>query len=186
MYIAKKYKSSNIIEYVLYMWHIEELIRSFNFEIEEIEKNVIDAFGLQGEAREEMVNWYKGLISQMSQEGIRDRGHLSELNEIMTEIQYLHQSLLTVYQDKEYQKLVADAGPSIEALKSKSDGRPRTDIETAMNGLFGVLVLKLKKRQVSESTQEAIKSISVMMAALAKLYQRMKEGTLSFPKVMEN
>lgn len=71
-------------------------------------------------------------------------------------------------------------------MKEKSDGRPRTEIEIAMNGLFGVLVLKLKKKQISESTQEAIAAISTMMASLAKYYKRMKEGTLSFPKVMEN
>lgn len=186
MFIALKYKETNIVEYVLYMWHIEELIRSFNFEIEEIKENVIAGFNLNAEASAEMTRWYEGLIRKMTEEGIRNEGHLDELKEVMAEIQYLHHSLMTVYQDKEYQQLVAEAMPSIDALKSKSDGRPRTDIEVAMNGLFGVLVLKLKKKQVSESTQEAIKSISAMMACLARHYRRMKEGTLSFPKVMEN
>lgn len=186
MYIALKYKESNIVEYILYMWHIEELIRSFNFDIEEIKENVISKFKLNDEAEAEMVRWYSGLIGKMREEGIQESGHLSELTEVMTEIQYLHHSLMTVYQEKSYQTLVAEAMPSIDALKSKSDGRHRTDIEIAMNGLFGVLVLKLKKRQVSEETQEAVKAISVMMATLAKHYNSMKQGTLSFPKVMEN
>jgi len=186
MYIALKYKESNIVEYVLYMWHIEELIRSFNFNIEDIKENVIDSFKLNPEAESEMVRWYEGLIDQMATEGIRDQGHLAELGEVMSEIQYLHHSMLTVYQDKEYKALINDATPGLDALKSKSDGRPRTDIEVAMNGLFGVLLLKLKKRQVSDTTQEAIQSISKMMACLARHYKSMKEGTLSFPKVMEN
>jgi hypothetical protein len=186
MYIALKYKQTNIIEYVLYMWHIEELIRSFNFEIEEIKGRLIDGFNLEDGPRQELIRWYEGLISQMTEEGIRDSGHLQELHEIMAEIQYLHHSLMTIYQDKAYQDQVAKAIPSIDILKEKSDGRPRTEIEIAMNGLFGVLVLKLKKKQISESTQEAIAAISTMMASLAKYYKRMKEGTLSFPKVMEN
>jgi hypothetical protein len=186
MFIALKYKETNIVEYVLYMWHVEELLRSFNFELEEIKAHVIESFNLSDDAKVQLTRWYEGLIQDMSDQRIRDRGHLEELNEIISEIQYLHHSLLTVYQDKQYQQLVADAMPSIEALKSKSDGRNRTDIEVALNGLFGVLVLKLKNKQVSESTQDAVKAISLMMACLARHYKSMKEGTLSFPRVMEN
>ena len=186
MYIARKYKESNIVEYVLYMWHIEELMRSFNLDIDAIEKGVIVGFNMDEAASSEMRAWYEDLLKQMRQQGIKERGHLEELNELMTELIYLHQSLLTVYQDKTYQALLAEAYQSLEELKSKSMGGPRSEVETAMNGLFGVLVLKLNKRQVSEATQEAIKSISQMMAHLSRQYHRMKEGNLSLPKVMGN
>ncbi|MEQ9187390.1 MAG: DUF4924 family protein [Cryomorphaceae bacterium] len=186
MYIARKYKESNIVEYVLYMWHIEELIRSFNLDIEAIKSGVIAGFNMNEAANKEMVDWYNDLIKQMRQQGINERGHLEELNEIMTELIYLHQSLLTVYQDKAYQTLLAEAHVSLEELKQKSMGGTRSEVETAMNGLFGVLMLKLNKRQVSEATQEAITSISKMMAHLSRQYHRMKEGSLSLPKVMGN
>jgi len=186
MYIAKKYKETNIAEYVLYMWHIEELIRSMNLDIETIDRNVIDAFEVNDESKQEIRRWYEVLISEMRSQGIIEQGHFSELNEYLMELTYLHQSLLTVYQDKEYQVLVKQAQPNIEELKKKAMKQSRFEIETAMNGLFGVLVLKLNKRQISESTQDAIKTISKMMAHLAKQYHRMKEGTLSLPKVMGN
>ena len=89
-------------------------------------------------------------------------------------------------QDKEYQELVKQAQPNIEELKKKAMKQSRFEIETAMNGLFGVLVLKLNKKQISEATQDAVKTISKMMAHLAKQYHRMKEDTLSLPKVMGN
>ena len=186
MYIARKYKESNIVEYVLYMWHIEELIRSFNMDIDAIEKGVIAGFDLNDASKQEMLAWYTDLIKQMRQQGIVESGHLEELNEIMTELIYLHQSLLTVYQDKEHQELLSEATQSIDELKKKSMGGNRSEIETAMNGLFGVLLLKLNKRQVSEATQEGIRSISKMMAHLSRQYHRMKDGTLSLPKVMGN
>ena len=186
MYIARKYRESNIVEYVLYMWHIEELIRSFNLDIKAIETGVIQGFKLNPAAHEEVLAWYEDLILQMREQKITERGHLEELNEIMMELLYLHQSLLTVYQDKAYQQLLAEAHPNLDELKKKSMGQSRSDIETAMNGLFGVLVLKLNKRQVSEATQDAIKSISHMMAHLSRQYHRMKEGNLSLPKVMGN
>lgn len=186
MFIARKYKETNIVEYVLYMWHIEELIRSMNFDMATIEEKVLSAFQLNNEALAEVRAWYAGLIREMREQGIVEKGHLEELNEIMMELTYLHQSLLTVYQDKAYQQLVKEAHPNIEELKRKAFTKNRFEIETAMNGLFGVLVLKLKQRQVSEATQEAVKTISKMMAHLAKQYHKMKMGTLSLPKVMGN
>jgi hypothetical protein len=168
------------------MWHIEELIRSFNHDIDAIDAGVIQGFNLNPEAHAAMRAWYSDLIKQMRQQGVVDKGHLEELNEIMMELVYLHQSLLTVYQDKTYQQMLAEAHPNLDYLKKKSFGNARSEVETAMNGLFGVLVLKLRKRQVSEATQDAVKSISKMMAYLSRQYHRLKEGTLALPKVMGN
>lgn len=186
MFIAQKYRKSNIVEYVLYMWHIEELIRSMNFDMTAIEQGIISSFPMNDDAKEQIRSWYSGLIKDMQDERIVDKGHLAELTELVAELTFLHQSLLTVYQDKAYQKLVAEAQPNLDALKLKTQGEARGEIEAALNGLFGVLVLKLKKREVSEATQDAVKSISSMMAHLAKQYNSMKEGTLTLPRVMEN
>jgi SNF2 family DNA or RNA helicase len=186
MFIARKYRRTNVVEYVLYMWHIEEVIRSLNFDMVEIEEHVLREFELDETSRGELKRWYEELVHRMTEERLRDRGHLDELNELMTEIHYLHHSLMTLYQDREYQKLVSEAMPALDTLRQKAENRYHTDIELAMNGLFGVLVLKLRKRQVSEATQEAVKSISRMMACLAKKYNQMKAGTLSLPRVMEN
>lgn len=186
MFIAKKYKESNIVEYVLYMWHIEELMRSLNLDKEAIEEKLVSTSQLNQEGKNQLREWYQSLIQDMKKQGIQEKGHLVELNEIMVELTYLHQSLLTLYQDTQYQTLVAAAQPNIETLKQKGMGGHRSEIETAMNGLFGVLVLKLKKRNISEATQSAVKTISAMMAHLAKQYNNMKAGNLSLPKVMGN
>ncbi|MBT3648819.1 MAG: DUF4924 family protein [Flavobacteriales bacterium] len=186
MYIARKYRKSNIVEYVLYMWHIEELIRSMNLDMKLIEDGIIRSFPMNGKAKGELRTWYETLVKTMQGERIKQKGHLSELTELVTELTFLHQSLLTVYQDKAYQKLVAEAQPNLDALKLKTQGEARSEVEAALNGLFGVLVLKLKKREVSEATQDAVQSISKMMAHLAKQYNAMKEGSLALPRVMEN
>ena len=44
MIIAKKKKSENIAEYILYMWQIEDLIRAYNLNIKEIKKNIVENF----------------------------------------------------------------------------------------------------------------------------------------------
>lgn len=186
MFIAEKYKESNIVEYVLYMWHIEEAVRSLNLDINRIESEIIDQFSLPEDARSKMYDWYADIVRRMKEQRIHETGHLEELRELMNEIYYLHQSLVTLYQDKEYQRLLAEAKPNLDILQKKSDGDQKSEVELAMNGLFGVLILKLKKREVSEGTQDAVKSISKMMGHLAKQYNKMKLGQLTLPKVMEN
>ncbi len=186
MYIAQKYRESNIVEYILYMWHIEEVVRSMNLEIHRIEAEIISQFSLGDEAHEQMKAWYADIIDRMNSERIRETGHLEELRELMNEIHYLHHSLITLYQDKDYKQLLADAKPNLDILKAKSNDTEKSEVELAMNGLFGVLVLKLRKQQVSEATQDAVKSISKMMGHLAKQYNKMKLGQLALPKVMEN
>lgn len=186
MYISRKLKRTNIVEYVLYMWHIEELIRSLNHDINEIEHAVIVSFNLDNKKNAEMIQWYVDLIEKMKEERIKEKGHFEELNEIMAELSYLHSSLLTVYRDTEYQTLLAGAQDDLEALQAKSGSKKSSDIELAMNALFGVLVLKLKGKKVSEATQVAVKSISKMMGHLARQYNKMKEGTLELPSEMSN
>lgn len=181
MYISRKLKQTNIVEYVLYMWHIEELIRSLNFDLNEIEHKVVVDFNLDNKRNKEMMAWYQGLIDLMGEQRIKEKGHMEELNEIMTELTFLHTSLLTVYKDKDYEQLVAAAQDDIEALRAKSGNSKKHDIELAMNAMFGVLVLKLKRKKVSEATQQAVLSMTKMMGHLGKQYHRMKAGTLEAP-----
>ena len=182
MYISRKLKQTNIVEYVLYMWHIEELIRSLNFDLNEIEHKVVVDFNLDNKRNKEMLAWYQGLMDTMTAQRIKEKGHMEELHEIMTELTYLHTSLLTLYKDKQYEQLVAAAQDDLEALKSKSGNAKKQDIELAMNAMFGVLVLKLKRKKVSEATQQAVMSITKMMGYLGKKYHVMKAGNLELPE----
>jgi hypothetical protein len=54
MIIAREKYRSNIVEYILYMYHIEELIRANHLNIEELEKNVISRYSLPQEQMSEL------------------------------------------------------------------------------------------------------------------------------------
>jgi predicted metalloenzyme YecM len=41
MLIAKDKLKNNIVEYILYMWRIEDLLRAMNFDMEAIKSNLI-------------------------------------------------------------------------------------------------------------------------------------------------
>lgn len=76
MNIASEKRKSNIAEYILYMWQVEDSIRAYNLDIAEIEKNVINPQNLTEEQHKMQVEWYESLIDMMRRENVEKSGHL--------------------------------------------------------------------------------------------------------------
>ncbi len=186
MLIAQEKKKTNIAEYILYMWQIEDIIRSNNFDLTQIEKSVISKFNATNEVQYEMKFWYQNLIEQMMKEGIADKGHLKSLNVYIEELNNLHNSLLTTIQDKEYQKSYLAAKDNINNFILKAGGEVKNEIHACLTGLYGFLLLKLKNTKVSEATKEAILTFSKLIAILANNYNKIQKGELNFPKEKSN
>ncbi len=178
MIIAEKKKKENIIEYLLYMWNVEDLLRSFNLDMSMVDDKVIAQYEVNDEKKEEIRNWYVQLIKDMRTHNIVESGHLPDLVELITEINFLHQSLLRLYNDTIYQRLEKEANENLLTLIEKSGKKNLSPIEAGLNGLYGTLLLKMKQRQISEETAASIKTISDMFAYLAVKYREMKAGKL--------
>ena len=170
MIIAQEKKKNNIVEYILYMWQIEDLIRASQFNLEVIEKNIIQEFDQPQEVKEEMREWYKDLIRRMEAEGIKEKGHLQFLHDHIKKLDTLHEQLIHNTDELEYIQAYNQAKQSINELKSKSQGTATGDIEAALQGLYGILMLKLKDTQLNPATQDAQKAISNLIALLNEKY----------------
>lgn len=176
MIIAQQKRKENIIEYLLYMWQVEDIIRACNLEIKPIEKHIISKFDVDADTQLEIRDWYLELIQKMKDQGITKKGHLEELYDVMNELNFLHHTLLNVQNDKKYNQLFATAEPNIELLRKKSPETAMNFVENCLTGVYGLLVLRLKKKQVSESTEAAINTISALLAYLAAKYKQIKRG----------
>lgn len=186
MLIAQQKKKENIAEYVLYMWQIEDVIRSNNFDLTLIDESIIQKFNVDKEVRYDIKLWYQNLIEQMMKEGIADKGHLKSLNLLVDELNNLHNSLLTTVQDKKYQQAYLAAADHIKNLMVKSGGGARNEIEACLIGLYGFLMLKLKQAEVSAATKDAMSSFSKLIALLVDNYNKLQKGELKFPKEISN
>jgi hypothetical protein len=187
MLIARVKKETNIIEYVLYMYQIEDIIRSFQFDLEKIDRAIVQEYDQSVKVKTEIKAWYADLIEKMQAENIQKTGHLEELSEIVNGLNVLHRSLLTTFQDKEYQQLYEQAANVLNDLKQKSDPTLKAnEIAVCINGLYGLLVLRLKKQPIAEGTKIAMEHISKLMAKLAHQYNQMKMGKLQFPETLNN
>lgn len=174
MLIAKQKKENNIAEYILYMWQLEDIIRANDFDLDQISKFLIDPLTIDEETRINIAEWYMDLIAKMKSQGIMTKGHLSELDDLLLELQYLHNSLLNVLKDQKYEHLYLSAKLNIDAFKTKLSSTVQNDIDVCLNGLYGLLLLRLNKKPVSKDTTEAMNSFSQLIAYLSYKYKVLK------------
>ncbi len=172
MFIAQEKKKNNILEYILYMWQVENIIRACQFDIELIQSNVIAQLGLTDNDKDLVKEWYLDLIRQMKSQNLKQRGHLSSTRDIITELTLLHQTLLKTFKDKSYNPLYNNARADIYDLQKKQPNDP-TEIEACINGMFGLWMLKLRQKEISAETQKSFDRITKLLARLGKNYHEM-------------
>jgi hypothetical protein len=187
MLIAREKRKNNIVEYLLYMYQIEDIIRSFNLNFEMIDRSIIAQFEQEEEVLQEIRNWYLDLIQKMQEQELLKTGHLQQLKDLVRELQQFHNSLLTTYQDKPYQQLYDRARPVLIELVKRSGGKGlENEIDVALNGVYGLLVLRLKQQTISKETEEAMGKVSRMLAQLASYYKKVQAGELKLTALQSN
>lgn len=170
MLIAREKRKTNIVEYLLYMFNIEDIIRANHDNMEELEKNVIANFNLPDNQMEELRAWYKSLIDRMEKEDLSQTGHLSSLKELIFQLNDLHLQLLNSLQEERYIELYHWAADYIKELKEKMKCPELTEIEVCLNGLYGYMILKMKSVTISEETLQAMSVFSQMLRYLSQKY----------------
>ena len=178
MIIASQKKKENIAEYLLYMWQIEDLIRVYKLDIDAIQKYIIDPYDISDEKKKEMRDWYESLIEMMRSEGVEKKGHLQLNKNVIIDLTDLHLALLKSPLEPFYGASFFKTLPYIVELRGKSGNEQVGEIETCFNALYGVLLLKLQKKELSENTQVAIKQITTFLALLSEKYKQEKAGDL--------
>jgi hypothetical protein len=170
MYIAQEKFQSNIIEYILYMFHIEDIIRANKLDIGELDRNVISRYNLLGDPLGEVRAWYQRLITQMQKEAIEETGHLTSLEELIHQLNDLHIELLNTPGEERYLEHYNWASQYIKELKEKMNDPALTEVGVCVNGLYGFMLLRMKGLEISEETAEAISVFTQMLRYLSKKY----------------
>ncbi|MEN8928430.1 MAG: DUF4924 family protein [Flavobacteriales bacterium] len=180
MLIANQKKKENIAEYVLYMFQVETVVRSFNLDIEDVFELYICQMTSIPEAREDVKAWYIDIIEEMKKNGLQEKGHIARVHETMDEMNFLHNTLLTSLEDTEYQEVQTEVGPYIQELRDKSGSQGMSDIEICLTGLYGKLTLKMQKKEISEETAIAFDGFTKLLIVLSARYKDFKSGNLKF------
>lgn len=180
MLIALQKRKENIAEYLLYMWQVEDLLRACNLEDERIEQLLVARFMSVAEDLSAIRRWYLELRDMMLTEGKRQSGHLQLNLNLMSELNDLHQHILKEGQDAIYNACFYSTLPYIVELRGKEGEQKLGELETCFTALYGLLLLNMQKREVSEQTRVAMHQISKFIALLSEKYKDWKNGDLKF------
>ena len=179
MFIAQELRKNSIAEYLLYMWQVEDIIRAYGCSLSRIRKAYIDSFELDDEQKEEELDWWGNLVRMMNQEGCREQGHLQINKIVVQDLTELHAQLLQSskfpFYNTEYYKVL----PFIVELRNRGD-KDLTEIETCLNALYGVMMLRLQHKDISPDTKHAIDEITTFLGMLSDYYKKDKTEGLDF------
>ena len=178
MITASQKRKENIAEYLLYMWQIEDLIRANGLDIDKIRANVLERYNLDAATLRQMEQWYESLIDMMRRERVTQSGHLQINRNILNQLVQLHQALLADPEFPDYTAEFYRALPYIVELRSKAGDGKVGEIETCFTALYGMLMMRLQKKEISPETQAAIDSISHFIATLSRNFHLDEEDKL--------
>lgn len=180
MFIAQELRKRNIAEYLLYMWQVEDTVRAFDCSLARIRREYIERFDYTDEQKEELADWYGNLIRMMNQEGCRQAGHLQINRTTLQLLSELHLQLLASPKFPFYNTAYYKVLPFIVELRNRGARKEEGEIETCLNLLYGVMMLRLQKKEVSPNTEHAVREISTFIGMLSDYYKKDKEEGLKF------
>ncbi len=180
MIVAQEKRKTNIAEYVLYMWQIEDTLRAMKFDMNLVEEKLVSHFKQPDNVKDEIRNWYTNLILAMHEEGIKSKGHLQIVQSVTDELYELHKRLLYETPDDKYMLLFKKATPNIIAFREKLKMPETNDIEVCFYGLYGLLLLRIKQKKINQETIDAMQTFSNLLASLTQHYHGIEKGHAEF------
>jgi hypothetical protein len=169
--VADKKKSQNIGEYLIYLYQMEDLIRSYRGNMEEIKQYVISHYPVSEKEREEIFLWFESILEQMKSQGIMEKGHLKELRDLVENLANLHWKLLKT--DKIYFETYDKIKPFILDAILASDGvNPGNEIQICLNGVYGLLLCRLMGKKVSDAQVKTAEVFGEVLSLLNFHYQQ--------------
>jgi len=171
--IAKLKQKENISEYLLFLWQMEDLLRGIDFDLSKLDTEILPAIKNE-EERLKTRSWLAEMAKDMERGSLQVSGHHFETYEVLNELAMLQQTLLNITKSAPFKKAYEAAQPVLEDFRKKGEKVPKSDMETALTALYGVLTLRIAKKEVSEETSKAMVPISAYLRELTRAYHIMK------------
>ena len=180
MLIAREIRKTNIAEYILYMWQVEDLLRACSFNVELIEKKLVSRFQADEDIAREIFVWYNNLALMMEKEHTREKGHLQVLVNLVNDLNEFHLKLIETQADGAYLQLYGLNREAISELIHKSGNSVQSEVEACLNALYGVLLMKLKKVDISPVTLQTVEGFGRMIGHLSARYIQFENDDFDF------
>lgn len=169
--IAENKKSVNIAEYILYMYQMEDLIRAYDFNLEEIRQYVVSHYPIPDHEKEETLDWFGEIAAEMKASGIEKRGHLPQTQQHVDALAKIHWEILKT--DKNYFELFQKAKPYFVPLVLAADGEnPGHEIQICLHTIYGQLLARLHGREVPPTILEANERFGDLVSYIVLIFHQ--------------
>ena len=177
MLIAQQKRKENIAEYILYLYQVEDLIRAFHLDMDLIDENLVTRYQAEEKNAKEISSWYRNLVVMMEKEGKQKTGHLQFLTNLVNDLNEFHLKLMNTEADPVYVSAYKGVSGLVNELRQKNPAA-ENDVQVAIDGIYGYLLLKIQKKEITTETEEAVKRLSHWLANLSKLFKDFESGDL--------
>ncbi len=165
-------KDENIAGYVISMWHLEDVLRASDLDPAKVEAVLIEPMDADAGTKDLVRQWYKDLIKRMNQEGIVRYGHLPEVEEVIQELQYMHEAMVGLLRDPAYSASYEKIEADVRHLQQQAMDEAVGEIETCFMAVYGMMVLRAKGAEISAATDAAVQRIREFLEELSLAYKR--------------
>lgn len=179
MTLAAQKKAENIIEYVIYLWQMQDLVRAAGFDLGTV-RHFITSGAAEGFDLDTEMEWFGAVIMAMKANSLEKKGNLPEIDEVLIELNYLHHTLIDLIKETPYIDAVQAAQPLLNEFLERSGNRHMNAIEAMLTALYGLLVLRLRGKEATPETLTAIDVFKRVLVLLGGHYHDMRSGSKHF------
>jgi hypothetical protein len=166
-------KRENIAEYIVYMYQTEDLISTFDFNLNNIHEYVIRHMSQDAAEIKSLLLWYADIIDRMKQEKLPAIGRrLSSTQAFVTELSELHSELLV--KDEVYQAIYREIEQDLATQIERSEGQVADPVQICLNAVYGKLVINLNGKSLPAEHEKLVVRFGKLLAHLSTEYHRLK------------
>lgn len=180
MLVAQKKQQENIAEYVLYLFQIEDIVRALHFDIDQIMDSVVKPNLPDSSFEIQYRKWYEDIIKEMKRSNLEKKGHLDRVMEVLKELVFLHNTMTSLKGESKYKQLCNDSLGFISEFRIKASMKNPHDVEVLIHAMHMKLQFRLRKKEITQGTEDAMDTMRIQLAFLVREYHKMKSGDYSF------
>ncbi len=168
---AEAKKNASIAEYIIHMYQTEDLILNYKLNLDDILEYVIKHMSSDEEILKKLILWYADIIEQMHNEDVVETSkRLSATQYYVDQLTSIHEHLLE--EDPEYQIKYHKADDDIRHHIGLSNNKINNPIQICLNGIYGMLLLKLNGKKITDEQQTTLTRFGAVLEHLSEAYKK--------------
>ncbi|MFI3293003.1 MAG: DUF4924 family protein [Rikenellaceae bacterium] len=173
---AQKLRHTNIAEYILYIWQLEDLIRALQFSPQAIYSQfVAPRTQLSPQDQTTLLEWYTQIGELLQKEQKEEKGHIEHTLHLISDLHNLHLQLMKLPVGARYRTLHASLDEVLPDLRAIM-GSEINDTEICFRALYAAMLYRIKGDGGKSAVSDTIEYISPVIAELAQIFRKVEAG----------